>query len=100
MWFKSLLYFIGKIRLKTAYLLPLMLLFSQQNAHADVWGYVDAKGVAHFAAERVDDRYELFFKGGESFDTENGVSAKRSGESAAGSPTVATKSPADRKSVV
>ncbi len=97
MWFKSLLYFIGKIRLKPAYLLPLMLLFSQQNAYADVWGYVDAKGVAHFAAERVDDRYELFFKGGESFDTENGVSAKRSGESAAGSPTVATKSPANAK---
>ncbi len=32
-------------------------------AHADVWGYVDAKGVAHFAAERLDDRYELFYRG-------------------------------------
>lgn len=32
-------------------------------AHADVWGYIDAKGVAHFAAEKIDDRYELFFKG-------------------------------------
>ncbi len=30
------------------------------GAHADVWGYVDAKGVAHFAAERLVDRYELF----------------------------------------
>ena len=38
-------------------------------AHADVWGYVDAKGVAHFASERLDDRYEIFFRGGESFDT-------------------------------
>ena len=39
-------------------------------AVADVWGYVDAKGVAHFATERLDERYELFFKGGESFSTE------------------------------
>jgi len=42
-------------------------------AHADVWGYVDAKGVAHFASERLDERYELFFRGGESFDTAEGV---------------------------
>lgn len=38
-------------------------------AHAEVWGYVDARGVAHFAAEKLDERYELFFRGGESFDT-------------------------------
>lgn len=38
-------------------------------AHAEVWGYVDAKGVAHFATEKLDERYELFFRGGESFDT-------------------------------
>lgn len=31
--------------------------------HAQVWGYVDDRGVAHFAAERVDERYELFYKG-------------------------------------
>lgn len=42
-------------------------------ARADVWGYVDAKGVAHFAAERLDERYELFFRGGEEFDTAKGV---------------------------
>jgi hypothetical protein len=44
-------------------------------AQADVWGYIDAKGVAHFAAEKVDERYELFFKGGTGFDTRDGVSA-------------------------
>ena len=38
-------------------------------ARADVWAYVDEKGVAHFAVERVDDRYELFFRNAESFDT-------------------------------
>jgi hypothetical protein len=31
--------------------------------HAQVWGYVDDRGVAHFAAERLDERYELFYKG-------------------------------------
>ena len=41
----------------------------QHTAHAEVWGYIDERGVAHFASEKVDDRYELFFKGGESFDT-------------------------------
>ena len=97
MWFKSLLEIIGKIRLKSAYLLPIVLLFLQQTARADVWGYIDAKGVAHFAAERVDERYELFFKGGESFDTESGVSAKRSAEPSAATPNVVSKSPANAK---
>lgn len=44
-------------------------------AHADVWGYVDARGVAHFASERLDERYQLFFRGGERFDTAEGVAA-------------------------
>ncbi len=46
-------------------------------ARAEVWGYVDAKGVAHFATEKVDERYELFFRGGESFDTARGISTPR-----------------------
>lgn len=52
-----------------------VLLFLQQSAHADIWGYVDDKGVAHFAAERVDERYEIFFRGGESFDTAGGMTS-------------------------
>jgi len=36
-------------------------------AHADIWGYVDKDGIAHFSAMRLDDRYELFFRGSESF---------------------------------
>ena len=39
-------------------------------AVADVWGYIDAKGVAHFANDKLDERYELFFKTGESFSTD------------------------------
>lgn len=33
------------------------------HAKADVWVHVDAQGEAHFAPERVDDRYELFYRG-------------------------------------
>lgn len=44
------------------------------GAHAqDVWGYVDANGVAHFANERLDERYQLFFRSGQAFDTAGGV---------------------------
>jgi hypothetical protein len=39
------------------------------GVRADVWGFVDAHGVAHFASERLDERYELFFRGGRPFDT-------------------------------
>ncbi|MEJ8839112.1 lytic transglycosylase domain-containing protein [Ramlibacter sp. AN1133] len=42
-------------------------------AQAAIWGFVDAQGTAHFAAEKLDERYELFFRGGESFDTAEGV---------------------------
>lgn len=48
------------------------LLLSGTVARADVWGYVDGQGVAHFSAERLDERYQLFFRGGESFDTSRG----------------------------
>ena len=39
------------------------LLSLPQAARADVWGYIDAKGVAHFANEKLDERYELFLRG-------------------------------------
>ena len=32
-------------------------------AHADLWAYVDAQGVTHFAATQVDERYQLFYRG-------------------------------------
>jgi len=37
-------------------------------ARADLWGYVDDNGVAHFASEPLDSRYRLFFKGGSTLD--------------------------------
>jgi soluble lytic murein transglycosylase-like protein len=46
-------------------------------AQAEVWGYVDSKGDAHFSTEKVDERYELFFRGDESFDTSRAGKAPR-----------------------
>lgn len=46
-------------------------------ARAEVWGYIDDRGVARFASHKVDERYQLFFRGGESFDTEQGVRVPR-----------------------
>lgn len=51
-------------------LAALLLALFALPAVADVWGYVDAKGVAHFSNDKLDERYELFFKGGETFSTE------------------------------
>ncbi|SEL70630.1 Transglycosylase SLT domain-containing protein [Variovorax sp. YR750] len=59
-------------------LLPLVvLLLSMQQgpAHAaDIYGYIDSKGNAHFASEKIDERYQIFFRGGQSFDTAKGIS--------------------------
>jgi soluble lytic murein transglycosylase-like protein len=44
-----------------AFLLALSLLSAA--AHADVYGYIDANGDAHFAAEKLDQRYQLFARG-------------------------------------
>lgn len=44
-------------------------------AQADVWGFVDDKGVAHFASEKLDARYELFYRNQQPFDTAQGLPA-------------------------
>lgn len=36
-------------------------------ARADVWGYVDSKGMAHFSVDKLDERYELFSRSNETF---------------------------------
>ena len=42
----------------------LLLLYILMNpARADIWGFLDERGVPRFAAEKVDERYELFFRG-------------------------------------
>lgn len=42
--------------------------------HADIYGFIDDKGMAHFSTEKLDERYELFVKGDQSFDSANLVS--------------------------
>jgi len=56
-------------RLSVALAASASLVFWSLPAAADVWAYVDAKGVSHFADEQIDSRYELFFRRSESFDT-------------------------------
>ncbi len=48
-----------------------VLAFHATLASADLWGYVDDLGVAHFATHRVDERYQLFFRGSTSLDAPN-----------------------------
>lgn len=38
------------------------------TALAEVWAYIDERGVAHFAPDKRDNRYQLFYKGGSSLD--------------------------------
>lgn len=47
--------------------LAMLLSFATAPVQAEVWGYVDTRGVAHLAAEKLDDRYELFSRGSPSF---------------------------------
>lgn len=52
-------------------LLALGVLFAMQLAHADMWTYVDARGVKHFASTQLDKRYRLMFKGQPAPETAN-----------------------------
>ncbi len=38
------------------------------GAHADVWGYVDENGRPHVATRKLDERYQLFYRGRSSAD--------------------------------
>jgi hypothetical protein len=67
-------FLIRKMGLWPLLLLCGQLLFLSSSARADVWAYMDERGVAHVASEQLDARYEVFFRGGESFDTEADLS--------------------------
>ena len=57
---------------------------AQPSAHAAVWGYIDAQGKAHLATEKLDDRYQLFFKG----KSEGQLAAEAAGAAAKATPPV------------
>ncbi len=42
-------------------------------AHADLWAFVDVRGITHFAAEALDERYRLYFRGSVYDSTEQGL---------------------------
>jgi len=44
-------------------------------ARADMWSYVDGQGVAHFSGKQIDKRYQLLFRGVESFSAGTGKTA-------------------------
>ena len=78
-------------------LLGMLAAFYVAPAQAEMWGYVDPKGVAHFSAEKLDERYELFFRTAGSFSAGAatglaGISGKSAGRAAIG-PGRATAPP-------
>ena len=68
-----------------------LLLCLAAPARADVWTFVDEKGVPHFASERVDDRYELFFRNADSFDTSLDASEPQLSQGSTPSPETSGK---------
>ena len=74
-------------RIRTCLAAALLALGFAPLVHAEVWGYVDAGGNAHFAAQKIDERYELFFRG-----DEDGAAARGPGTPrAVAVPTAASK---------
>ena len=50
-------------------LIGLALGLASPNAHADIYGYFDGDGNAHFATEALDPRYKRFVRGDAAFDS-------------------------------
>ena len=51
-------------RVLTAQSLAVLAFGVSMAAHADLWGFVDENGTAHIATRKLDDRYQLFLRGG------------------------------------
>ena len=52
-------------RLAALYILAI----ASSCAYADIYGYIDAGGAAHFSTEKIDERYQLFVRSDASFDS-------------------------------
>jgi len=68
-------------------------------AHADVWGYVDETGTARIAATQLDERYQLFFKGGASIDAPDAATVAATQARAAFENLPATRRLRDHRNV-
>lgn len=73
------------------WLLAGLLLVFLPAAQAAIWGYIDDKGVAHFASEQVNERYELFSREHDSVDAAGQGRAGRAAMRAGNVPTVPPK---------
>lgn len=73
--FPRFAHFPGCFGLHPAWFGLLLLFILIAPARADVWGFIDEKGVSHFAAEQLDARYELFFRGNTTLETRDGTLA-------------------------
>lgn len=72
-------------------------LLSAGAAHADIYGYIDAQGVIHFADHPVDQRYSLFFKTGQTFDSARLATRRATGPAVPGSTAAASDEAAERE---
>lgn len=68
--------------------LLLSVLIFPAASQAEVWGYIDERGFAHFAPTKLDARYELFFKDGRG-------SAARAAASVTSIASIASAPPAE-----
>ena len=58
------------VRTRLMYLLlALAAMLTAGTAHADIFGYIDAEGTAHFSTSKLDDRYQLFVRGDQEFNS-------------------------------
>jgi len=56
------------------------------TARADIWGYVDETGAARISTKKLDDRYQLFFKGRTTFEAPDAAADIQSGAAFAQTP--------------
>ncbi len=67
---------ISRLRAHGFALLALVLaMLAAPAARADVYGYIDAEGMAHFSPVKIDERYQIFVRGDQQFDSAQFASA-------------------------
>jgi soluble lytic murein transglycosylase-like protein len=59
----------ARARRTLSILLCLVLGMASAAARADIYGYIDEQGSAHFSIEKLDSRYQLFMRGDKAFDS-------------------------------
>ena len=52
-----------EVKLLKPWKLSLLLIIASTACRADIYGYVDEQGIAHFSAEKLDSQYKLWSKG-------------------------------------